>query len=83
MIQWGVHLAQVADTETAVTFPLGFNIIPACVSTFAHDGALTQSTVASQVRALTATGFQSRREDIINTSSFTGTAYIRWIAIGY
>lgn len=83
MIQWGVHLAQVADAETVVTFPLGFNITPACVSTFAHDGVLTQSTVASQVRALTATGFQSRREDIINTSSFSGTAYIRWIAIGY
>ncbi|MEW5715093.1 phage tail protein [Pseudomonas sp. SB113] len=83
MIQWGVHLAQVADAETAVTFPLGFNIIPACVSTFAHDGVLTQSTAASQVRALTSTGFQSRREDIINTSSFSGTAYIRWIAIGY
>lgn len=83
MIQWGAHLAQVADAETVVTFPLGFNITPACVSTFAHDGVLTQSTVASQVRALTATGFQSRREDIINTSSFSGTAYIRWIAIGY
>lgn len=83
MIQWGVHVANVADTETVVTFPLGFNIIPACVSSFAHDGATTQSTVASQLRSLTATGFLSRREDIINTSSFTGTAYIRWIAIGY
>lgn len=83
MIQWGVHVANVADTETVVTFPLGFNIIPACVSSFAHDGATTQSTVASQLRSLTATGFLSRREDIMNTSSFTGTAYIRWIAIGY
>ncbi|WP_256822140.1 MULTISPECIES: phage tail protein [unclassified Pseudomonas] len=83
MIQWGVHLAQVADAETVVTFPLGFNVTPACVSTFGHDGVLSQSTVTSQVRTLTATGFQSRREDITSTSSFSGTAFIRWIAIGY
>lgn len=83
MIQWGVHVANAADGETNVNFPLGFNIIPACVSTFTHDGAYTQSTVTSQARQLSATGFQSRREDIVNTSSFSATAYIRWIAIGY
>lgn len=83
MIQFGVHVANVADTETGVTFPIGFNIIPACVSTFFHDGVMTQSGVASQGRTLTSTGFLSRREDIINVSSFSGTAYIRWIAIGY
>jgi hypothetical protein len=83
MIQWGVHIANAADAETTVTFPLGFNIIPACVSGFTHDGVMTQSTVAPQARLLTATGFQSRREDVINSSSFSGTAYIRWIAVGY
>ncbi|MEQ6924944.1 phage tail protein [Pseudomonas mosselii] len=83
MIQWGVHIANAADAETTVTFPLGFNIIPACVSGFTHDGVMTQSTVTPQARLLTATGFQSRREDVINSSSFSGTAYIRWIAVGY
>lgn len=83
MVQWGVHIANSADTETAVTFPLGFNIIPACVSTLTHDGSVTQSTVVSQSRQLTASGFLSRREDIGTASSFSGTAYIRWIAVGY
>ncbi|MCX5508394.1 gp53-like domain-containing protein [Pseudomonas sp. BJa3] len=82
-IQWGVHIANAADAETTVTFPLSFSIIPACISGFTHDGAMTQSTVVPQARLLTETGFQSRREDVINSSSFSGTAYIRWIAIGY
>ncbi|WP_095153947.1 hypothetical protein [Pseudomonas sp. Irchel 3E13] len=83
VVQWGVHVANTADAETAVTFPLGFNIIPACVSMLTHDGTLTQSGVVSQGRGLTATGFQSRREDIGTAYSFSATAYIRWIAIGY
>lgn len=84
MIQWGVHAANSVDTETNVSFPLGFSIIPACVSTFTHDAAVVNSTVGTQMRLLTATGFQSRREDIINVSTYpAGTAYIRWVAIGY
>ncbi|WP_095157196.1 hypothetical protein [Pseudomonas sp. Irchel 3E13] len=83
MIQWGVHVANTSDAETAVTFPLGFNIIPACVSMLTHDGVLAQSSVVSQARGLSASGFQSRREDIGTASAFSATAYIRWIAVGY
>ncbi|WP_258197219.1 phage tail-collar fiber domain-containing protein [Pseudomonas plecoglossicida] len=83
MLQWGVHVANAADTETTVTFPLAFSIVPGLSSTFMHDGVMTQSSVTSQVRGLSVNGFQSRREDIGATSSFTGTAYIRWIAVGY
>ncbi|WP_095159180.1 phage tail protein [Pseudomonas sp. Irchel 3E13] len=84
MIQWGVHAANTADTETSVTFPVGFNIIPVCVSMLTHEGpALVQSTVVTQARLLTATGFQSRREDIGTATSFAGSAYIRWLAIGF
>lgn len=83
IIQWGVHLANTADAETNVTFPIAFNIIPGLASTFTHDGVFTQSTVVTQGRGLTTTGFQSRRDDIGTASSFSGTAYIRWIAIGY
>lgn len=83
MIQWGVHVANTVDSETTVTFPLAFSIVPGLASTFTHDGVMTQSGVTSQGRGLTANGFQSRREDIANGTSFSGTAYIRWIAIGY
>ena len=84
MIQWGVHLADTPDAEATVTFPLAFNVIPGCVSWFTHDSAaLGQSGVTTQGRGLTATGFQSRREDIGTVFYFSGTAYIRWIAIGY
>ncbi|WP_415842712.1 gp53-like domain-containing protein [Pseudomonas reidholzensis] len=83
MIQWGVHLANTIDTEATVTFPLAFNIVPGLASTFTHDGVMTQSGVVSQGRSLTANGFLSRREDISVGTSFSGTAYIRWIAIGY
>lgn len=82
-VQWGVHVANASDAETSVTFPFGFSVIPACVSTFAHDGAFAQSTVSAQARLLTETGFMSRREDIGATSSFSATAYIRWIAVGF
>lgn len=82
-VQWGVHVANASDAETSVTFPFGFSVIPACVSTFTHDGAFAQSTVSTQARLLTETGFMSRREDIGATSSFSATAYIRWIAVGF
>ena len=84
MIQWGVHRADTPDAEVTVTFPFSFNVIPGCVSWFTHDSAvLAQSGVTTQGRRLTATGFQSRREDIGTVFYFSGTAYIRWIAIGY
>ncbi|MEW5714570.1 phage tail protein [Pseudomonas sp. SB113] len=84
IVQWGVHIANTPDAETSVTFPVSFNVIPGCVSWLTHDGATQgQSGVTTQGRILTATGFQSRREDIGSTFTFSGTAYIRWIALGY
>ncbi|MCD5969769.1 gp53-like domain-containing protein [Pseudomonas quasicaspiana] len=84
LIQWGVHIANTADAETTVTFPLAFTVIPSCTTTITHDGpTLSQSGVTTQMRLLTATGFQSRREDIGTVITFSGPTYIRWIAVGY
>ncbi|WP_258377055.1 phage tail protein [Pseudomonas soli] len=81
MVQWGVHSANSADAETTVTFPLEFSVIPGLASILTHDGVLAQSTIVPQSRLLTTTGFQSRREDIVNTTSLV--AQIRWIAVGF
>ncbi|WP_404940838.1 phage tail protein [Pseudomonas mosselii] len=81
MVQWGVHTASSADAETTVTFPLEFSVVPGLASILTHDGALAQSTIVSQSRLLTTTGFQSRREDIVSTTSLV--AQVRWIAVGF
>ncbi|MEX5629004.1 phage tail-collar fiber domain-containing protein [Pseudomonas marginalis] len=83
-LQWGVHAAQTGDTETSVTFPIGFDAVPTCVSMLTHEGdTLVNSSTVTQGRKMTTTGFLSRRDDIGSISTFSGAVSIRWFAIGF
>jgi phage-related tail fiber protein len=83
-LQWGVHSGQTGDAETSVTFPIGFDAVPTCVSMLTHEGDTTvQSSTVTQGRKMTTTGFLSRRDDIGSVSTFSGAVSIRWFAIGF
>jgi len=83
-LQWGVHSGQTGDAETSVTFPIGFDAVPTCVSMLTHEGeTAVQSSTVTQGRKMTTTGFLSRRDDIGSVSTFSGAVSIRWFAIGF